>query len=304
MPLAPAGRLLIPSLLVCAASASAQCFDLRSTVLTHPTGNFQERWNTGERFESKDWGDLFHFAPFSGLVQKNGQSWIPLRRSRKLVTYSVSDGFKLKNGKTRPRNYRPPYEPVPPNAIRDPNDRDEESWELTREGVLTYRHFARRDRPGISERRAGVRGTATAEARATLNLNTGAYEATVRFRGKGYYPDLHPPSGVEIDRTHSMTARASVRPTSCPVSVRPASLRIGDPVPEEEMIYPPPCVVKVSEFTGQGSTAVPTKWTFALNPAKASSYGGCLLAFANATADAPSLQVASQKSSLSEGSRR
>lgn len=73
-----------------------------------------------------------------------------------------------------------------------------------------------------------------------------------------------------------MKARVEPMQVSCPASLAKVSLSVAE---ESEMTSPPPCVVKVKEYSGSGDSAVPTKWDFLENPENVSSPQGCVWVF-------------------------
>jgi hypothetical protein len=271
--------------------ASGQCFDLSSTQLVREYSRFVERWKDSDvRFDNDGWGDVIHFAPLSlGIVRKTSSGWEPLRKIRHPQHYCES----TPNGGRR--CYMAPYQVPPATATRRRGIGDVERWVLSAQGVLTYtRSHTVRDRDFES---------AEHQAQGTFDLNTGRYEVVFKDHAVGVHRHLKK-EGVELWRENPFRAKATLRQAPCPATVRPAAFRadgLADAM-ETELTTPPPCVVKVKDWTGQGSALVPTIWEFLHNPAKASAYQGCVLAFENAAPGAPAVQVAQQKSSSSEGS--
>jgi hypothetical protein len=268
---------------------------LSSSQLVREYSRFVEHWKDSDvKFDNDGWGDVVHFAPLSlGIVRKTSSGWEPLRKMRQPQHYCEP------RPKGAWRCYMTPYSTPPASATVRPLVTDTETWTVSREGVLTYTRRA--------VTRAGVlKESIEHEASGTLNLNTGRYEVVFKDHAVGVYRHLKS-EGVELWRENPFRAKATLRQVPCPsATLRPVAFRAGDvdDATETELTIAPPCVVKVNEFTGQGSMAVPTKWEFAVNPANASSYEGCVLAFANATMGAPAVQVASQKNTSSEGSRK
>jgi hypothetical protein len=269
--LTPARWLFIPALLLCHAAAFGQCYDLRSTVLVREYSRFVEHWKDSDvRFDNDGWGDMMHFAPLSaGIVRKTVSGWEPLRTVRHPRHY-----FELAaNGGVR--GYLSPYVTPPAAASLRRGVEDIETWAITREGILTY---TRRYISPLGPRNE----SGEHQTDGTFDLNSGRYEVVFKDHMVGVHRHIKK-EGVELWRENPFRAKATLRQVPCPSAVKTVAFRIGDTadVPETELILPPPCVVKVKEFTGQGTAAIPTKWEFVLNPAKVTSYEGCVLAFEN-----------------------
>ena len=289
MSLTPVPWLAIPSLLLCHVTAFGQCYDLRSTILVREYSRFVEHWKDSDvRFDNEGWGDMMHFAPLSvGIVHKTPSGWEPLRKVRHPKHY-----FELAaNGGVR--GYLSPYVTPPATASLRRGVEDIETWAITREGILTY------SRRYISPLVLGPRNeSGEHQTDGTFDLNSGRYEVVFKDHMVGVHRHIKK-EGVELWRENPFRAKATLRQVPCPSAVKTVAFRVGEiDVPETELMIPPPCVVKVKEFTGQGSAAIPTKWEFVLNPANATAYEGCVLAFENAAPGAPAVQVATQKKEL------
>jgi hypothetical protein len=253
--------------------AHAQCYDLTSIYLYELTGRFQERWNkpiwhakAGEgnfHVDESPWlGGLAEFVIFTiGQVQKTGSGWVPLRRSRVPEqwcdeTPERSDIFC----------FTLPYQTPSPQAHRvTPLADDRETWSLTRDGLLRYTHPTSGQSPFSH---AYDFGTAF---EAILDLNTGMYSAVGHTHSKGHYT-RRIPEGVELWRDTTLSARAKLIPQPCSASVRPAALRSGIELQEEEAHPLPICVARLKTDGGKST------FEFVVNPKNAVSPEGCVIA--------------------------
>src|SRR2546421_9538832 len=92
----------------------SQCYDLGSSRVYQPQGKFIERWKDSDfRMDNDDWGDVMHFALFSGTVRKTPSGWQPYHATRKIL-YLCEPGVQ-KNGGWKcfeQRYFRPTPEAV------------------------------------------------------------------------------------------------------------------------------------------------------------------------------------------------
>ena len=268
---------------------SAQCYDIRSPQVYEVRGHFEEWWdhpiwnaNPGEgnfHLESDDYAGALQFALFSiGIVGKTSAGWTPYRSKRTPVIWA--DPTPQRSGS---KHYVFPYQ-IPPSSatFRLAADRDVEHWSVTAEGLARYERSAGGRRkiveslsPTIPPPDDLAGFTNETEARATLNLNTHEFTFEQRdYAERAYLRRI--PGGVKLWRIQTMKARVEPRQVSCPASLEKVSLSVAE---ESEMTSPPPCVVKVKEYSGSGDSAVPTKWDFLENPENVSSPQGCVWVF-------------------------
>ncbi|MBL8227368.1 MAG: hypothetical protein JNL98_02780 [Bryobacterales bacterium] len=301
--------------------AHGQCYDLSATRLYEARSRFVEDWDRpiwnakpGEgnfHIENEGYGRAHQFAIFTvGLVRKTPQGWVPYRASRTPLRIRCAHNA---NG-SGILCYNPAYEPVPEDAlIHIGHDKSSESWSLSAQGVLSYRHSVR-GRLRLIENRSprrvdprDFRGEAgTQEDTATLDLNTGVYRYEQRGTCDGCYGRRFK-NGLKLRRTITFAAQARLKEVACPASLPPGAIgltagkRSTNDIDKQTRGV---CAVRVKETLREGWEPMSGKWEFLQNPFGQTSPDGCVLVFEAAVADAQAAAIAGKDSSKSEVSAR
>ncbi len=252
-------------------SLHSQCFDLSSTHLYQPEGRFQEWWDQpiwnaapGEgkfRLDQQEYGKHpLHFAIFMGIARKTEAGWVPFQFTRKPVPYCDHTGPK---GSLR--CWLTPYQQPSAKATPNPYPRTTESWSLSKAGLLRYLYDSAEKNPEI-----GSSGTENAVA--TLDLETGRYEMTIRGHGTGLH-EWAVKGGVELWRNITFTAQAKLTPVACPATLQTVSRKVVNQRPKSEpMEGLRPCVIKLKARSGNDPG-----FEFIQNPGGVTSPAGCVV---------------------------
>jgi hypothetical protein len=244
----------------------AQCYDLKLTRLYNAEGRFKEWWKDSDfRLDKSEWGDRDQFATFTlGIVRKTGSGWEPASAARHPKTYCDWTGPKGIS-----HCYNTPFDKIPPGAEPRPADTytDVETWQLSRDGLLTYKHHSVVTRGPMGER-GGFEGIAK------LDLNTGIYSVDSHGHGIGAHQHIDP-KGIELWRETPFHATAKLTSITCPAAT--ARVSLGENPPERELLDPGPCVVKVDQFADVSALSPPKLWTFVLNPQGTAAPDACIL---------------------------
>jgi hypothetical protein len=254
-------------LILLPAPVFAQCYDLKVTRLYEAEGRFKEWWKDSDfRLDKSEWGDREQFAPFTlGVVRKTASGWEPASATRHPKTYCDWSGPKGTS-----RCFNPLFDKIPPGADPRPADTyvDIETWQLSHEGVLTYKHHSVVYRGPMGEH-GGF------ESISLLDLNTGLYSVETHGHAIGVHQHIDP-KGIELWRETPFHATAKLTSIACPAKIAAASLG-GENPPERELSDPGPCVVRVDQFANTSALSPPKIWKFVINPQGTSVPDACIL---------------------------
>jgi hypothetical protein len=254
---------LLPGIIAWSGLACAQCYNLGETHLYEPKGRFIERWKDSDfHLDQSEYGDVMQFAALAGTIRKTGSSWAPFRAARKIF-YWCEAGVRKDGGYTC--FMQPYFAPTAQATIRRSLKEDRESWTLSREGIFRYE---RHQVGGFTH----YPSSGTFDVVATLDLNTKAYEVSIKVHAVGVHRHLNK-DGIELWREQPFHAKAMLTEVACPVGAQKVALRLGqDRIEESEMTAPPPCVVKLKTKVGDSKA-----FEFIFNPRKATSAQGCVV---------------------------
>jgi hypothetical protein len=269
-------------------TARAQCYDLTSARLYDLKGRFQERWDRpiwdakpGEgnfHLDESPWfGGTSEFVIFSiGQVQKTESGWQPFTRTK------IVDQVCSMNPQGSDIHCSwPPYEPPDANSKRMPARPDFlEVWTLTQDGILHFTVSTPKGPIPLTHvdpqtdaliRLLNQNEDLGSTFEATLDLNNGAYSAVTRGHGRGLYR-RHFPDGIELWRDTSFSGRAKFPSQTCTASMQRVALDRNITVRSETAHPIPICVIRAR------SAEPKPPFEFILNPMKATSAQGCVIA--------------------------
>jgi hypothetical protein len=276
--------------------AYGQCYDLSTTRLYEARSRFVEDWDRpiwnakpGEgnfHVENEGYGRALQFAIFTvGVVRRTPQGWAPYRASRTPQRVRCAHNTKGSGILC----YNPAYEPAPEDALLYIGyDKASESWSLSAQGVLTYRHSVR-GRLRLIENRSPQKldprdfgsESGTQEDTATLDLNTGVYRYEQRGTCDGCYGRRFK-NGLKLWRTIRFEAQARLKEVACPAPLPPGAIGLtaGKSASNEiDKHTRGVCAVRVKEAGQEGLEPAPGKWEFLQNPFGQSGPGGCVQVF-------------------------
>jgi hypothetical protein len=264
----------------------AQCYDLTSVQLYELKGRFQERWDKpiwnakpGEgnfNLDESPWfGGIAEFVLFAvGRVQKTESGWVPLNKAK---THEVVCAMTPERSDIH-CTWAPFQTPFANSRQLPPRERDQETWTLTRDGLLRFVVVSSGARPSVHAdaltetliHLVNQNEDLGSTFEAVLDLNTGAYSAVAHTHSKGDYR-RHFPDGVELWRDTTFTAKARLTPQPCTASIQKAALKT-----ELQDDKTPPVPICAARQKVEGGK--PT-FEFIINPRSAASPEGCIVAY-------------------------